>query len=71
MTSRRANPDRLLSVILASPDRAAVLATITTALGDTWESGHTAGVRDGIAEATRDNPPPRRPNPYDQDTRHA
>jgi len=62
--ARRANPEQLLDRILAAPDYATAVDVLRRHLGNTWESGHSAGFRDGVADATRDDPPPRTPNPY-------
>lgn len=62
--TRRANPEQLLNRILGSKDRDEAVRVLRDRLGDTWESGHSAGFRDGVRDATRDEPPPRTPNPY-------
>lgn len=66
MSDRRANPEQLLTSILSSPDRATALGRLTAGLGRTWESGHRAGWAAGMADATDDEPTPRKPNPYDR-----
>jgi hypothetical protein len=65
--SRRANPDRTLAAILDADSHATALRVLVTALDRTWESGHSAGFKDGVEDATADNPKPRKPNPYRRD----
>jgi len=62
--ARRPNPGIALQRILKSPDFVVAEERMREYLAAAWDHGYSAGVRDGIDDATKDEPGPGALNPY-------
>lgn len=63
MAERRPNARIALGRVLTSRDRADAEERMRVLLSRAWAAGHDAGWRDGVSDAT-DDEPTRTPNPY-------